>query len=109
MMSATGKSERARTYPSTAGGGVPTARPAAIPTTSRRLCDVIGARRWDFFKGNDVTDLSKLTDDELELLERLLAKAAGELLDGDVVPTIRIERVFVDTAEPTADANYVER
>jgi hypothetical protein len=51
-----------------------------------------------------VTDLSRLTDDELELLEQLLKKAAGEL-DGDVVPTFRIERVFVDPAEPTTDAN----
>jgi hypothetical protein len=51
-----------------------------------------------------VTDLSKLTDDELELLEKLLAKAAGEF-EGDAVPTFRIERVFVDPAEPTTDAN----
>jgi hypothetical protein len=52
-------------------------------------------------------DLSKLTDDEIELLERLLSKAAGEIV-GDV-PSFRIERVFVDgntneidAAEPTA-------
>ena len=49
-------------------------------------------------------DLKKLTDDELELLGRLLLKAAGEF-DGDVIPQFRIERVFVDPAEPIADAN----
>ena len=40
-------------------------------------------------------DLSKLNDDERELLGRLLLKAAGEF-EGDVVPTLRIERVVVD-------------
>ena len=53
-----------------------------------------------------MTDLSKLTDDELELLEKLLAKAAGEF-EGDAVPTFRVVREFVDTAEPTSDANHV--
>jgi hypothetical protein len=53
---------------------------------------------------NDVDDLSRLTDEERELLGRLLLKAAGEF-DGDVIPQFRIERVFVDPAEPTTDAN----
>jgi hypothetical protein len=48
-------------------------------------------------------DLGKLNDEELELLERLLSKAAGEH-DNVVVPTFRIVREFVDAA---ADANYV--
>jgi hypothetical protein len=33
-------------------------------------------------------DLSKLTDDELVLLERLAAKACGDEAVGDVVPQI---------------------
>jgi hypothetical protein len=49
-------------------------------------------------------DLSRLDDSELALLERLLSKAAGEH-DDVVVPTFRMERVFVDPAEPTTDAN----
>ena len=66
-------------------------------------------RGGTFYQGDDdVTDLSKLTDDELELLGRLLLKAAGEF-EGDAVPTFRIERVFVDAGEPTAGANHVER
>jgi hypothetical protein len=40
-------------------------------------------------------DLARLNGAELELLERLLSKAAGEL-EGDVTPPFRIERVFVD-------------
>jgi hypothetical protein len=43
----------------------------------------------------DQYDLGKLTDAELELLGRLLLKAAGEF-DGDVVPEIRIVREIVD-------------
>jgi hypothetical protein len=42
-------------------------------------------------------DLAKLDDDELE-------RAAGEP-ESDATPTFIIERVFVDAAEPTADAN----
>jgi hypothetical protein len=42
-----------------------------------------------------VTDLSRLTDAELELLGRLLLKAAGEF-EGDVVPSLRIERILID-------------
>ena len=38
-------------------------------------------------------DFSRLSDEELELLERMLLKAAGEFT-GDVVPPFRIE--FVD-------------
>jgi hypothetical protein len=53
-------------------------------------------------------DLSKLNDDERELLGRLLLKAAGELAGDVVEPSFRVERVFVDTAEPTADANHAE-
>jgi hypothetical protein len=49
-------------------------------------------------------DLARLNNEELELLGRLLLKAAGEF-DGDVIPQFRIERVFVDPAEPIADAN----
>jgi hypothetical protein len=49
-----------------------------------------------FFKGNDVMDLSKLNDEEIKLLERLLLKAAGELF-GDVVPAFKIE--FVNRIE----------
>ena len=41
-------------------------------------------------------DLSKLSDDEIELLERLLLKAAGE-----PAPTFRIEREFIDAADDT--------
>jgi hypothetical protein len=47
---------------------------------------------------NDV-DLSRLTDEERELLGRLLLKAAGKF-DGEVVPEIRIERILID---PNAD------
>ena len=54
----------------------------------------------------DDMDLKKLNDDELELLERLLEKAAGKLV-GDVVPPFRIE--FMNAAEPAVDANDVER
>jgi hypothetical protein len=59
-----------------------------------------------FFKGRCIVyDLAKLNDDEIALLEQLLKIAAGEI-EGDVVePSFRIERVFVDTAEPTDDAN----
>jgi hypothetical protein len=52
----------------------------------------------------DQYDLGKLTDDELELLGRLLLKAAGEF-DGDVIPQFRIERVFVDPADQPPSAN----
>jgi hypothetical protein len=45
-----------------------------------------------------VLDLSKLNDDELELLERLLSKAAGQF-DGEVV---RIEFVNGNTAAEAA-------
>ena len=53
-----------------------------------------------------MTDLSRLTDEELELLGRLLLKAAGEF-DGDVIPQFRIVREFVDgsTIENDADAH----
>jgi hypothetical protein len=51
-----------------------------------------------------VTDLSRLTDSELELLGRLLLKAAGEF-DGDVIPPFRIERVVVDPANQPPSAN----
>jgi hypothetical protein len=53
-----------------------------------------------------VPDLSRLSDEELKLLGRLLLKAAGEF-EGDAVPTFRVVREFVDTAEPTSDANHV--
>jgi hypothetical protein len=70
---------------------------------------VIGASAVGLFqKDTTVTDLSRLTDEELALLERLLSKAAGEIV-GDVIPQFRVMREFVDTAEPTDDANYVER
>jgi hypothetical protein len=46
----------------------------------------------------DRYDLKKLTEDELEVLGRLLLKAAGEF-EGDAVPTFRIERVIVDPAD----------
>jgi hypothetical protein len=52
-------------------------------------------------------DLGKLNSAELELLERLLSKAAGEIV-GDVDVPFRIElvRQIVDTsaAEPTEAA-----
>jgi len=40
-------------------------------------------------------DLSLLTESELELLGKLLAKSAG-LFDGEVVPPFRIERILID-------------
>jgi hypothetical protein len=40
-------------------------------------------------------DMLRLTAEEFGLLEKLLKKASGEL-EGDAVPTFRIERVFVD-------------
>jgi len=43
-------------------------------------------------------DLSRLSDDEIALLERILKKASGEL-EGDVCPPFRIEFI---AAEPTA-------
>ena len=43
-------------------------------------------------------DLSRLSDDELALLERILKKAAGGF-EGDVCPPFRIEFI---AAEPTA-------
>jgi hypothetical protein len=49
-------------------------------------------------------DLSKLTDEEIELLERLLLKAAGEFV-GDVTPPFRIE--FVDRVESNAAADVL--
>jgi hypothetical protein len=51
-------------------------------------------------------DLARLTEDELEFLEQLLKKAAGQLA-GDETPLFRIERVFVDgnTSENDADAH----
>jgi hypothetical protein len=48
-------------------------------------------------------DLSKLNDDKLELLERLLKKAAGEF-DGDVAPRFRVEFVNRNTIESNAAA-----
>jgi hypothetical protein len=51
-------------------------------------------------------DLSKLNDDELKLLERILAKASG-LFEGEIAPPFRVE--FVDgktetnAAEPKKD------
>jgi hypothetical protein len=73
---------------------IPASRSAAISTTSRRLSDVIRRQRWDFFKEINM-DLSLLTESELELLGKLLAKSAG-LFDGDVIPQFRIERVLID-------------
>ena len=49
--------------------------------------------------------LSRLSEAELELLEHLLKKAAGEIV-GDVIPEIRVVRELVDTAEPTADVHH---
>ena len=49
-------------------------------------------------------DLSLLTESELELLGKLLAKSAG-LFDGDVIPQFRIERVLVDPADQPPSAN----
>jgi hypothetical protein len=69
---------------------------------------LLAARSAAFFERTNDVDLSRLDDSELALLERLLLKASGQL-DGDVIPQFRIERVFVDTGEPTDDANYVER
>jgi hypothetical protein len=57
----------------------------------------------------DVMDMEKLNDDEIEFaLERILKKTEVEP-DGDETPLFIIERVFVDAAEPTDDANHVER
>jgi hypothetical protein len=69
---------------------------------------LLSRRPAALFKKDDAMDLTRLNDDELKLLERILKKAAGEIV-GDVVPQFRVVRDFVDTAEPTADANYVER
>lgn len=62
------------------------------PVEGNLLC----LRDWQLFlkRMNDV-DLSRLTDDERELLGRLLLKAAGEL-EGEVIPTFRIERILID-------------
>jgi hypothetical protein len=53
-------------------------------------------------------DLSLLTDSEIELLDRLLSKAAGQF-EGDVVPAFKIEflergqrMIESSAAEPTA-------
>jgi hypothetical protein len=49
-------------------------------------------------------DLSKLTDSEIELLEKLIAKAKAEgEFEGEVVPTLRIEHVVVDSSEKAAE------
>jgi hypothetical protein len=48
-------------------------------------------------------DLSKLNDDKLELLERLLKKATGEF-DGDVAPPFRVEFDNRNTIESNAAA-----
>jgi hypothetical protein len=59
-----------------------------------------------------VYDLSKLNDAELEWLERLLSKAAGQF-DGDVAPPFRVEFVNrrqnvieSNAAEPTAGSSF---
>ena len=57
---------------------------------------------------NPEYDLTKLEGAELELLGRLLKKAEVEP-EGDETPLFRIERVFVDAAEPAAGANHVDR
>jgi hypothetical protein len=49
-------------------------------------------RGEQLFKRNRAMDLSKLTDEEIKLLERLMLKAAGELV-GDVAPPFRVEFV----------------
>jgi hypothetical protein len=56
-----------------------------------------------FEKDDAILDLSKLNDDKLELLERLLKKAAGEF-DGDVAPRFRVEFVNRNTIESNAAA-----
>ena len=57
-----------------------------------------------FFKGNDVMDLSKLNDEEIKLLERLMLKAAGQL-DGAVVAPFVVEFINGNTIENDTDAN----
>jgi hypothetical protein len=64
---------------------------------------VIGASGGTSSKGYDVTDISKLSDDELDdALEQILKKTEGES-ESDATPTFRIVREFVDPTEPTAD------
>jgi hypothetical protein len=68
----------------------PAARPEAnfnSPPWPTRL-----APRRDFFKGINMD--SKLTDDEIEPLER--QKASGEF-DSEEIPRFRIERSFINT------------
>lgn len=77
-----------------------------IPTPCR-ACDTSGAAAG-FFQGDNV-DLSKLTDNERELLGRLLSKAAGEH-DDDVIPVFRVVREVIDrnietNPDEAADAN----
>jgi hypothetical protein len=50
-------------------------------------------------------DLSRLSDDELELLGRLLLKAAGEF-EGDVNPPFRIE--FVERGQNLIESKAAE-
>jgi hypothetical protein len=56
-----------------------------------------------FFKGIDAMDLSKLTDDEIELLERLLLKAAGEFV-GDEITKVALQHArSMDEQGPRMD------
>ena len=51
-------------------------------------------------------DLSRLSDDEIALLERILKKAAGEL-EGEITPPpFKIE--FVERGQSMIDSNAVE-
>jgi hypothetical protein len=49
-------------------------------------------------------DLSRLTDSELELLERLLAKASGAF-HGEISPPFRVEFVDGNTETNADDAH----
>jgi hypothetical protein len=50
-------------------------------------------------------DLSRLSDDEIALLERILKKAAGGF-EGEITPPFKIE--FVKRGQSMIDSNAVE-
>jgi hypothetical protein len=56
-----------------------------------------------FIRGDNVYDLSRLSDEEFGLLEKLLKKASGELEGEIITPSFKIE--FVERGQIMIESN----
>jgi hypothetical protein len=75
--------------------------------TPRRSATRVAPAAGLFIKDDAVTDLSRLTDDELELLEKLIAKAEGRFL-GRIIPALVVEYVDAGPIESNADEDMAK-